>query len=212
MGLLLKKQIPNAILGIWEILESSQELFSLSNLNEKEQDFYRSLKSDLRKKHWLSYRLLLPLLAPDLQNRSIEYDECGKPFLSDNRYQISVSHSGKFAALILSDNSFVGIDIELMQHKIMKLTKKFLSPQELQYDFGAQEKESLYVIWCAKESLYKMHGKRDLSFKQHIIIDPFSFNGHGSVTGRIHTEKTKKSHQLFYETLNDYMLVFGTAD
>ncbi|TVR40902.1 MAG: 4'-phosphopantetheinyl transferase superfamily protein [Bacteroidia bacterium] len=211
MGLLLSKQTPDAILGIWEIWETSQQLYSLSKLNEKELVFYRSLQSERRKKHWLSYRLLLPLLAPELQNPSIDYDECGKPYLSDGRYRISVSHSGKYAALILSVNKNVGVDIELMQPKILNLTKKFLSPQELQYDYPLLEKESLYVIWCAKEALYKMHGKRDLSFTQHITVDPFSFDGSGVVTGHIHKEKTTKSYQLFYETINDYMLVFVTG-
>ncbi len=39
----------------------------------------------------------------------------------------------------------------------------------------------LTVIWCAKESLYKLFATPGLSFKQHILIIPFTFNEDSTV-------------------------------
>jgi 4'-phosphopantetheinyl transferase len=39
----------------------------------------------------------------------------------------------------------------------------------------------LYVCWCAKEAIYKWHGKKGLEFKKHIHIKPFKLKDEGSL-------------------------------
>ncbi len=208
MPLYLKKDLRHARLGIWEITETPGELYQMASLSSHEEAFYARLKTETRKKHWLSYRLLLPKLLPAHAVSGISYDKFGKPFLDNGAGHISVAHSGKFAALIISEHYQAGIDIEHIQNKILSLTHKFLTGREQEYRFPTAVRESLYVIWCAKEALYKLHGQTGLQFSKHLEVDPFVYTGNGRVKAHIRIGETHRIMELFYETIEDYMLVY----
>ncbi len=212
MGLFFTKHTPNARLGIWEITESLDELMGQASLSEAEQAYFAQLKSPLRQKHWLSYRLILPYLVEAEAVSSITYDEYGKPHLENGAGQISVAHSGKYAALIISKNNKVGIDIEAIQTKILGLTHKFLTKEEMEYIFASRTTESLCVIWCAKEALYKLHGGRGLVFSEHIHINHFTYTGNGYLTGYVTQENKRTQYQLFYESIENYILVYTVEE
>ncbi len=208
MSLFCKKNLPAAVLGIWEITESLETLHQQSSLSAAERSYYATLKSTMRKKHWLSYRLIVPHILPPPSVSGISYDEYGKPLLENGKGYISAAHSGKFAALIASKNNNVGLDIEAINPKIVRLSHKFLSSVEMQYNFAGKETESLCLIWCAKEALYKLFGKGGLSFAEHLHIEPFIYDGQGTVTGKIVKGNINRSFRLYYETLHDYMMVY----
>ena len=209
MSLFLKKAFDHAVIGVWEISEDVDELYAKVKLSEQEKIHFSLLKSPLRRQHWLSYRLILPHLVQKGEATAIEYDENGKPFLNNGARHISVSHSGKFSALIASPTKSVGIDIECMQPKIFRLAHKFLNRKELKQVFSKHALESLYLIWAGKESLFKLHGKRDLMFKEHIRILPFKYKGRGSISGEISTPGFHKNYTIFYETIENYILVYA---
>ncbi len=208
MPVYLKKNLRHARLGIWEITETSGELYRMARLSSHEKAFYARLKSDTRKKHWLSYRLLLPKLLPAHAVSGISYDNFGKPLLDNGAGHISVAHSGKFATLIISEHYPTGIDIEKIQNKILSLSHKFLSDKEQEYRFPTAVKESLFVIWCAKEALYKQQGQSGLQFRKHLEIEPFAYTGNGRVKGHVRQGETHRVMELFYETIEDYLLVY----
>ena len=208
MGLFKTTKIQDATVGIWKIEEATEDLHRRASLTASEQAFYTTLQSPLRRKHWLSYRLILPHLLDPASASGISYDQYGKPYLDNAQGHISVAHSGVYSALIISRNKAVGIDIESIHEKIFKLTHKFLSDKEQGYNFNDNALESLYLIWCAKEALYKLHGKRGLSFREHLHIDPFEFKGSGELTGYIRKAGSGLRHSLFYECFNRYMLVY----
>jgi 4'-phosphopantetheinyl transferase len=209
MGLFYKKVIKNASIGVWEINETVDELYARVSLSEKEQTIYDNLRTISRKRHWLSYRLILPYLVKPAELSAIEYDEYGKPFLNNGVRHISVSHSGKFSALIVSPNRSVGIDIEEVNPKIFNIAHKFLNNTEVTASVEKNAIQKLYVIWAAKESLYKLYGKRNLMFKDNIRIFPFVFKGYGEVRGEIFSEEFTKTYDLFYQTLEKYILVYS---
>ena len=209
MGLFLTKETPDARLGIWEITEPEEELYHKVRLSASEKTYYVSLKSPLRKKHWLSYRLILPhLLSTDLVS-SMHYDPFGKPHLDNGAGHISVAHSGKFAALIFSREQEVGIDIEQVRPRIIQLADKFLSPGEEAYNTADPlQAERLCLIWCAKEALYKLYGRKNLSFRTHMQIEPFTCNRSGTIKGLVLHEGKNRQHRLHYETIENYILVY----
>lgn len=198
----------NAGLGVWEITEPVEELLGQVKLSDEEQVFYRGLKSQMRRRQWLSYRLILPQLIDPQAVSGIGYDDQGKPGLENAAGHVSATHSGKFSALIFSKTKRVGVDIEIIHPRIIKLTHKFLNPEELEYRFASHALESLYVIWGAKEALYKLHGGCGLVFSQHIHINPFVFTGNGQITGRVNRGDETLTYTLFYESLEDYILVY----
>lgn len=209
MSLFLKKKLHNAALGVWEINETIEELWKGVSLSEQELKYYSYLRSDLRRQHWLSYRLILPHLITPGELTGIEYDEFGKPRLNNGLRHISVTHSGRFSALIASNTNNVGIDIEEMSPKIFKVSHKFLNDCELRIVFSSFAMEGLYVIWAAKETLFKLYGRRDLQFREDIRIMPFEFSGQGTIQGIITAKDFSKSYEVNYQTLDNYILVYA---
>jgi 4'-phosphopantetheinyl transferase len=209
MSLFLKKIVDNAALGIWEINESVEELYDRVRLSKDEQVYFSQLKSPTRKQHWLSYRLILPHLVNRNELSSIQYDEYGKPYLNNGVRHISVSHSGRFSALIASPRKSVGIDIEMMDPKIFSVAHKFLNNLEITQVFSEKTLETLYLIWAGKEALYKLYGKRDLLFRENIRIFPFRFQGQGTFYGEIYMPGFRKIFTLYYQTIENYILVYA---
>jgi len=209
MGIFLKKNIgESTIVGLWEITETVDDLFSKLRLNAEENKLFGDFRNDLRKLHWLSYRNLLKELLPPEEYSHVIYDEFGKPYLQYNSHHLSVSHAGKFSAAIINKNSSVGIDIEVTHPKIHKIVHKFLSEKEAKNISPENYTDSLYVCWGAKEALYKLYGKRNLLFQENIFLEPFVYSGNGIIKGAIKIKNFKQKFNLHYEKIEDYMLVY----
>ena len=71
---------------------------------------------------------------------------------------ISLSHSGEYAAAIVSDRGTVGIDIEKRGPRILRVAERFMTPGELENARGEYFQDKLYIHWCTKEAVYKMLG------------------------------------------------------
>ncbi|MDD5572151.1 MAG: 4'-phosphopantetheinyl transferase superfamily protein [Bacteroidales bacterium] len=209
MSLSLKKNIDNYTrLGVWDIQESLDDLLLKINLTTYEKEIYNSFNHDLRKLHWLSARAIIKELLPH-ENIEIIYNSNDKPFIKNKKYNISISHSYKKAAVIISKKYHVGIDIEKMQHKIEKLKEKFLSEKEI-YDIGKENiYRKLYIYWGAKESLFKIYGKGNIIFAENLFIEPFEYKEKGQISGHIILNDLKKKYRIFYEAIDDYMLVYA---
>ncbi|SHI11944.1 4'-phosphopantetheinyl transferase superfamily protein [Butyrivibrio fibrisolvens DSM 3071] len=128
------------------ILESNDAIFLLEGV--KENDF-----SDLTNP-------IFPL--------NITSEESGKPYLIDAPdIRFSISHSGLYAAVVVTDSSEcdrIGIDIQAKDRKdILKIAKRFYT--EFENDLIARaesdlEKEDIfYQIWSVKEAFIKCNGK-----------------------------------------------------
>ncbi|MFW5706280.1 MAG: 4'-phosphopantetheinyl transferase family protein [Bacteroidota bacterium] len=209
MSLFLKKNIKDASIGIWEIKESVDELYGQLSLSPEEEQVFSSLKTPTRKQHWLSYRMILPYLVREHELSAISYDEYGKPYLNNGVRHISVSHSGKYSALIASPVHSVGVDIERIDPKIERISHKFLTEQEMSEVGRDLSREALYVMWAAKETLYKLHGRRDILFKDHIYIAPFSPQKEGLVYGTIKADDGEKMYSVQYHLFEDYVLSYA---
>ncbi len=199
----------NASIGVWEINEPVEELYKKVTLSDEEREYFNELRTVSRKRHWLSYRLILPYLVKQEELSAIEYDEYGKPHLNNGVRHISVSHSGKFSALIVSPTRSVGIDIEQVNPKIFNIAHKFLNNKEVTAIVDKNALQKLYIIWAAKEALYKLYGKKDILFKDNIRIFPFDFKGYGEVNGEIFAAEFEREYNLHYQTLEEYILVYS---
>jgi len=209
MSLFLKKSIKDASIGVWEIKETVDELKAQLTLSDDEERIFSSLKTPTRKQHWLSYRMILPYLVSEDELSAISYDEYGKPFLNNGVRHISVSHSGRFSALIASPVHSVGVDIERIEDKIEKVSHKFLTEQEITEGGRDLSLDSLYIMWAAKETLFKLHGKRDILFKDHIYIAPFTPQREGLIYGTIKADDGEKMYTVHYQIIDEYILSYA---
>jgi len=196
------------MLGIWQLSESTEQLLGLLDLNEQEKILYANLKREKRKIEWLAARVLLKEL---INETHIDYDEWDKPFLKNKSWHISISHSGSYVAVIINLNTAVGIDIQLITKKITLVANKFMNETELDTLTTINYAEQLHVFWCAKEALYKLYGKKELSFKADILIAPFEYKSSGEIVGTLITPINKLTIPLRYQKLNNYILVYTTV-
>ena len=134
---------------LWEITENYETLFSGIELDLNSKQLLSQKKLETHKNQFLAVRYLLKYLSIDLHN--LNYDSLGKPFF-ENNYKISISHSGLYVALIISDTA-VGIDIETINDRILKIKSKYLET-ELNYPMELNTETSL-VYWNIKESVFK---------------------------------------------------------
>ena len=83
----------------------------------------------------------------------------------NNKY-ISISHSKGWFALYISSVP-VGIDIEILDHRIQKAKKYFLQKSEVNRYNSLQD---LHIIWGAKEAFYKLINGLNISSLSEICI------------------------------------------
>ena len=180
----------NIKIGLWEIKESLEELLQLAETTS-----IPNCNTEKRKKEFLVSRLLLNNISP---NSSITYNKFGAPEL-DNLQNISISHSKGLVAIILGDKK-VGLDIEQISDKPLKLSSKFIDKNV----HTNLSKEKATLIWCAKEAIYKWYQKGNIDFKKDIKLQNFEIKKRGTLRAEFKTE------QIFlnYQKINNHYLVY----
>ncbi|MBX3164533.1 MAG: 4'-phosphopantetheinyl transferase superfamily protein [Bacteroidetes bacterium] len=145
---------------------------------------------------------LLKKLMND-ENVELTYSETNKPFLKHRSEHISISHSHAKLAIIVNRQEPTGIDIELIRDKVKSIQNKFLNENEI--DFANNNVETLVTLWAAKETLYKIYGRKKMEFKQHLFVEPFHSS---SIIGKIEINGFRKRYELVKEKIDEYILVY----
>ncbi len=162
---LVYQQNINAVtkMGVWHITEA-EDFFLQQVPLQKEITHWRK-----RLQH-LAGRYLLKELYPDFPLALIKIADTRKPFLEDEAYHFSISHCGDYAAVIVSKEYRVGVDVELVNDKIEKIIHKFLSRQEKTLLHPTNINTTATLLWSVKESVYKWKGSGGVDFIKHINI------------------------------------------
>lgn len=166
-------------------------------------------KSQIRKQQLIGARYLLQELIGDSAPYIIEYSSHGKPHIKGSDLEISISHTKEYVALILSKDKKAGIDIEILDPRIKRIINKFLREDERAFIHPDNYIEQLYIIWSAKETLFKIYEKGGLIFKDNLIIHPFQYSQKGTLQAVIIKDNHQKSYTLNYERVDDLIMVYG---
>ena len=191
---------------IWKIEESLADLTKGIELTEQSKKRVDAMKSILHQQGFMSIRQLLKQAG--YEDADVFYDEFGKPHLKDKNY-LSISHSFTFTAIIISEKKPVGIDVEKQRDKIVKIAHKFTPIEE--YNTIANHEalvSKLTIVWGAKESLYKIYGKKKLQFLHHIYIEDFSFID-TKTTGVIKYKGYVSSHDICFLEFEGFTCVYA---
>lgn len=207
MGLILNERIKDDVkFGLWEITEDYDTLRSELKLDQEDIATVENFKNHRRKLEWLSVRILLKRMLG--KDSKIVYGPERKPYLHNNLYNISISHSKKFTAILIGKKRRVGLDLEFMTSKILRIADKFLRPEELENIEKDQELYHLYLHWCAKEALYKICDKVDINFVTNLSIEPFKPKVKGLISGTVNNSYMNEKFVLDYFTLKNYAIVW----
>lgn len=127
-----------------------------------------------------AYVLLKKVLKRHFINASkyeFVYLENGKPILKGCPIQFSMSHSGDFVAVAISNN-IVGVDIQEMKEIDQDLRKfVFNEEDEFFYQEAENKLDAFYSLWTIKEAVYKFDGA---PFKNVRIKDAASITVEGN--------------------------------
>ena len=191
---------------IWKIEQPLAVLYEGITLTESSKIRLNSMKSELHQRGFLSVRHLLKKVG--YSDKDLIYDEFGKPHLKDGKH-ISITHSFTFSGIIISDEIPVGIDIEKQRDKILKIAHKFTPIQEYKTIANHDALISkLTIVWGAKESLYKIYGKKKLLFLHHIYVNDFKFKDK-KTTGEIRYEEEIYSYEIHFLEFEGFTCVFA---
>lgn len=190
MPLFLKHM--DRLLGVWKIEETPEELLAQLTHKEYYLPFLNRIGSQNRRQEWLASRVLLKeLLGREVR---IDYQTDGAPTLADSSFQISISHTKGYAAVLLQEHPAVGVDIEYRSERVLKIRSRFMNPEEEAGIDKAYETEHLLIHWCAKETLFKMIGQEEVDFCRHLHMLPFAY----SQTGHFRAYETRTPRNAFY--------------
>lgn len=191
---------------VWKIDESLEDLTMGIKLTERSKKRVEAMKSVLHQQGFMSVRQLLKQAG--YADADVFYDAFGKPHLKDKNY-LSITHSFTFTAIIISKIKPVGIDVEKQRDKIVKIAHKFTPIEE--YNTIANHEalvSKLTVVWGAKESLYKIYGKKKLRFLHHIYIEDFLFID-TKTTGVIKYEGHVSTHSIHFFEFEGFTCVYA---
>lgn len=201
--LYLRKYISEStLLGVWKIDESKDEL--LSSLDDHEHlDEILSMKSQSRILEMLAVRVLLKTLLNE--EKKIGYLPSGKPYLIDHSYNISISHTRGYVTVALDRYHLIGLDIEHVSEKILKVKDRLLSEGE--YIHQEDELVHLLLHWSAKEAMFKFLDAEGVDFKYHLFVDAFIPEDRGMFTAS--ETRTNEMHRFdaYYWVRENFVLV-----
>ncbi len=206
MPIIFEKTLNNTKhLVLWEITESKTFFLDYLSLPVQMINELNKITHPSKQLEWLASRSCVKYL---LNKEKIPFtgllkDEHNNPHFENNQFKVSITHSHQYAAAVMDSINEVGIDIEQKSDKLLKVANKFLNNQE--YKFAQNNVEILCKIWCAKESLYKLYGKRNLSFKENISIKDFHKDD-TSIEGKIIEENSQKNYSINIYNFNDFIL------
>ncbi|WP_346709682.1 4'-phosphopantetheinyl transferase family protein [Phocaeicola salanitronis] len=177
--------------AIWKTEESNEALrASLKGAFPYDADLSR-LKAESRRSEYLAVRVLLAEVCGE--EKEICHEPSGKPFLADGSFRLSISHTRDYVAVALHPEREVGIDIEQVSERALKVADRFMCGEELAGQAEAlkgcpeeAEQAALYYVllhWSAKETLYKLMGEEEVDFSRHLRILPFRLRPEGRFSG-----------------------------
>lgn len=158
-----------------KIIESQQDQ-SMDFLSFREKLSFANISHPDKKKEWATARLAIldALKALEIPYPGFFKDEHGKSQSMNGQGFVSLTHTPGFAGAIFHREQPVGIDIDLVREKILKIGFRFLDSSEL--DFLDKNPVQYTMAWSAKESIFKCQGKRGVSFRENILLEPFEIN------------------------------------
>lgn len=193
-------------IGMWQLCETVEELTALLPV------FYPPnahliMGNERRQKEWLATRILLYALLPvDLKPLPLVYDDNGKPELATSELiaattsitplpALSISHCAGWVVVAFHPHKPIGIDIEQINNRVLRIKERFLSPEELERIDHNKDNETdndnnhedrvnfaavgrlfwgqagrLTLAWSIKEAVYKWYGKGEVDFRRDIEV------------------------------------------
>lgn len=195
-------------LGLWRINETEDVLKSTLKLHSAEVKQLAGIKGEGRRCEFLAARNLIHQMSGRKDRGALIKDEFGKPHLENSKLQISISHTENLSAAVANFQP-CGVDVQVFVNKIARLAPRFMNEEEISFLTDANRLIFQHLIWGAKEAMYKAYGRREVDFREHLLVDlegiPLE---KGHTKGYLKKDDLQKVYELDYRIFEgNYMLV-----
>ena len=189
------------ILYIWHVTESVEDLKYMCYKKGIYTDDTLNIKSQSRKTEVLVTKLLLNLIFGE--KATLNHHENGAPYIMESDMHISVSHTHGAVCIAINNVNPVGVDIERIGTRVIKVRDKFLNEMEKRW-LAADNINANLIAWTAKEALFKVIPESGIDFREHLSLSLFEAGENSSIT--FQSRYTKKAIPEIYNiTSNIYM-------
>ena len=208
MALYLRKKLENkAEIAVWQVTETEEELIKLSSVPTDEMEEISLFRSESQRRQKLAVRALLNEVFEE--KMYLNHHDNGKPYLENCVTNISITHTDKYVAIIISDDDELGIDIESLDRNFAPVEQKALSEDEIDDLDDDKKNEQLAIYWCAKEAIFKRMSQSRVNFAEQIEVEKFNLKKEGELEATfIHKDEYEEDFELEYMMFDRHVLVW----
>ena len=203
---------PAFILAIWQMDESLEQL-KLQIMASGREDLMppATITNEKRKTEWLATRCAL-LQVNKVKREGIYYNENGKPFLLSGAGHISIAHAWPHVCILMHETRLVGVDIESMTDRILRIAPKFINEEERKWLSTPFNIYELYLIWAAKEAVFKLKGGGGIDFRLHLTVNATSIQNKGIAILTYSKNGLTEQLNIYYQFLDRLIVVYTIAN
>ena len=208
MALYLRKKLDNkAEIAVWHVTETEEELIKLSSVPTDEMEEISLFRSESQRRQKLAVRALLNEVFEE--KMYLNHHDNGKPYLENCVTNISITHTDKYVAIIISDDDELGIDIESLDRNFAPVEQKALSEDEIDDLDDDKKNEQLAIYWCAKEAIFKRMSQSRVNFAEQIEVEKFNLKKEGELEATfIHKDEYEEDFELEYMMFDRHVRVW----
>ena len=170
-------------LAVWYISETENELLQLLPMEADLAQQLQGIGHPEKRREWLASRILLHQLTGNTQ--ALVYLPGGQPCLQQKQPRISLSHTHNYAAAVASEHCQPGVDIEYRGERAGRLLKRFANEEELARLKELEQTSTATLLWCAKETVYKVLNRPGLLFREEVTVRGFGPASEGRLTAEV---------------------------
>ena len=175
----------------------------LHNLLPEEHIKLEKLSHPARRREYVATRVLRTM---HFGNEPILYSDIGAPYVEGEGF-ISISHANHVVGMAYCKSFQVGLDLEPIHEKVMRVKHKFLSTEEKQLT-DTSSVEEMIKVWSGKEALYKLAGRKEIIFAESLLLTRIN-ELHWK--GRIYFPNNKKEVELTIDTKSDFVISINAS-
>lgn len=195
-------------LYVWYVTESVEDLTNMCIKKNIDIGDSSGIKSQRRKTEVLVTRLLLNLIFGEKD--ILRHYENGAPYIQGSNMHVSISHTTGAVCIATNGIHPIGIDIENIGTRVIKVRDKFLNETEKQW-LAADDVNSNLVAWTAKEALFKVIPDSGIDLKEHLSLSFFDARCNRSVTfqSRYTKQSTPETYNLISNIYTGYIITLA---
>lgn len=190
--------------ALWEVTEEVDELLEMLDNDPFVIEQISNFTSMKRKLEFLAARCALNQLTG--RKNMITYLPTGRPVIEGSDLHISISHTGQWVTVLTHPDKRIGIDIERISDRLVRVKNKFLTEAELRFVDFQCEKPQLAIMWATKESLYKLLDTPGIDAQADLHIEPFMTYLDGRLTAYESKTDAKEHFTVEYLVRPQYVI------